>query len=326
MRAIVIRAPGGPEVLELVERPSAPCGPDDVRVHVRATAVNRADLLQRRGFYPAPPGVPADVPGLELAGDVVERGAAVTTLAVGDRVFGIIGGGAYADEVVTHARTLARIPDGLGFVEAAAVPEAFMTAWDAMVSQAGLRAGDVALIHAVGSGVGTAGAQIAHDLGARVVGTSRSEAKLERAKALGVDHGLVVRDGRFAAAVLEATGGHGADVVLDLVSGAYVTEELACMAPRGRIVIVGLVGGLRADVDLGAVLRKRLHVIGTVLRSRELDERIAVTETFAREVVPRLASRALVPVVHQVLPRARAAAAHALLEGNEPFGKVVLET
>jgi putative PIG3 family NAD(P)H quinone oxidoreductase len=326
MRAIVITKHGGPEVLEIQERPSPPCGAEEVRVRVGATAVNRADLLQRRGFYPAPPGVPAEVPGLEFAGEVVEVGASVASLSRGDRVFGLVGGGSYAEELVVDARTVTKMPAGLAFREAAAVPEAFITAYDAMVTQAGLARGDTVLVHAVGSGVGTAAVQIARAIGARVIGTSRSAAKLERARPLGMDHGIVAEGNRFADAVLEATDRKGANVVLELVGGPYVTEDLACTAPRGRIVVVGLVAGARADVDLGAVLRKRLTIIGTVLRARPLEEKIAVNATFASEIVPRLARGELAPVIDRAVPLEHAAEAHAYVEGNEPFGKVVLET
>lgn len=325
MRAIVITESGGPEVLQLLERPSPICSPTDVRVRVRATAVNRADLLQRRGFYPAPPGVPADIPGLEFAGEVIEVGSEASGWKSGDRVFGLVGGGSYAEELVVDARTVARIPERTSFTEAAAVPEAFITAWDAMVTQAHLAQGDVALIHAVGSGVGTAAVQIARVVGARAIGTSRGAAKLERARALGMASGIVVEGGTFADAVMSASDAHGADVVLELVGGAYVAEDLLCAAPKGRIVLVGLVAGALSETNLGLILRKRLTIVGTVLRSRSLEEKIEVATVFARDVVPHLASGALAPVIESVLPLAEAGEAHRILESNEPFGKIVLE-
>ena len=325
MHAIVITEAGGPEVLQLLERPSPTCSPTDLRVRVRATAVNRADLLQRRGFYPAPPGVPADIPGLELAGEVIELGSAASGFVLGDRVFGLVGGGAYADELVVDARTVVRIPERLSFVEAAAVPEAFITAWDAMITQAHLSQGEVALIHAVGSGVGTAAVQVARAVGARAIGTSRSASKLDRARALGMQAGVLVDAGRFADAVMSASNDRGADVVLELVGGAYLTEDILCMAPKGRIVLVGLVAGAQAEANLGLILRKRLTLVGTVLRSRSLEEKIEVARVFASEIVPHLESGALAPVIERVLPLAEAALAHTLVEGNEPFGKIVLE-
>jgi putative PIG3 family NAD(P)H quinone oxidoreductase len=322
---MVISRFGGPEVLELQERPSPVCGASELRVRVRATAVNRADIVQRRGFYPAPPGVPQDIPGLEFAGEVIEVGSEAAGWGRGDRVFGLVGGGSYAEEVVVDARTVARIPERLGFVEAAAIPEAFITAWDALVTQGRLAAGQVALIHAVGSGVGTAAAQIARALGAHAIGTSRTRAKLERATPLGLDHALLVDDGRFADAVSAATDGRGADVVLELVGGAYLAEDVACTATLGRILLVGLVAGITAELDLRTVLRKRISIIGTALRSRPLDEKIAIGEVLARDIVPRLAGGELVPVVDRVLPLDRAGLAHEVTEGNDPFGKIVLE-
>ena len=326
MRAVVIARAGGPEVLTLSERPLPEPGPGQVRVRVRATAVNRADLLQRMGFYPAPPGAPTDIPGLELAGEVDAAGDGVTDLNPGDRVFGVCGGGSYAEAIVLHARELARMPAGMSFTAAAAVPEAFITAWDALVEQAGLRAGEWALIHAVGSGVGTAAVQIARAVGARSIGTSRTPDKLARARQHGLDEGVLATEGGgLAEEVQRVTGGRGADVVLDLLGGPYVGEALACVAPRGRVVLVGLLAGARAELDLRSILYKRVRVMGTVLRARPLEEKIAAAQQLARHLVPLFERRALVPVVDRVLPLDRAAEAHALVESNATFGKVVLE-
>ncbi len=324
MRAIVIDAPGGPEVLQWREVPAPEPERGEVLVRVRATAVNRADLLQRMGLYPAPPDAPQQIPGLEFAGEIDAVGAGVSAWKPGDRVFGLVGGGAYAEKLVTRAECVARIPDGISFSDAAAIPEAFITAWDAMVTQAGLGAGETVLIHAVGSGVGTAAVQIAHALSARPLGTARTAAKLARASKLGMDRGFTVDGGKFADDVLRATGGRGVDVVVDLVGGSYVAEELACVSSQGRIVIVGLVGGMRAELDLGLMMRKRLVVIGTQLRARALGEKIEVTRTFARHVVPLVEAGRLVPVVDRVLPLTEAAAAHAAMASNEGFGKIVL--
>lgn len=324
MKAIVISRPGEPEVLELREVPAPVPARGEVRVRVRATAVNRADLLQRMGMYPAPPDAPADIPGLELAGEVDAVGEGAHELAVGDRVFGLVGGGAYAEQVVAHARTLARMPDGLSFVDAAAIPEAFITAWDAMVTQGGLAAGETVLISAVGSGVGTAAVQIARAIGARSLGTARTAAKLDRARALGLDEGIVPEGGRFAAAVQAKTAGRGADVILELVGGGYLAEDVLAAAPLGRILLVGLMAGARADTDLALVMRKRLTLRGTMLRSRPLEEKILAARTFARHVVPLIAAGALRAVVDRTLPLAEAGAAHAYVAGNEGFGKVVL--
>src|SRR5579863_2120459 len=258
MRAIVIREPGGPEVLELRDVPSPEPSRGEVRVRVRGTAVNRADLLQRLGMYPAPPGSPTDIPGLEIAGEVDLVGEGVTHLARGDRVFGIVGGGGYAEQIVVHARALARVPSGMGLTDAAAIPEAFITAWDAMIGQARLTAGETVLVHAAGSGVGTAALQIARAVGARVIGTARTPEKVGRARELGLGEAIVVQGGVFADEVLARTAGRGVDVVVELVGGGYVSEDIACIAPGGRIVIVGAMAGARAEVDLAA-LRSEEH-------------------------------------------------------------------
>lgn len=323
-RAVVVRNPGPDAELVVEERPLAAPGAHEVRVRVRATAVNRADLLQRRGFYPAPPGAPADVLGLELAGEVDAVGPGVTELAVGDPVWGIAGGGTYASHAILPARTLARLPDGLAFEDAAALPEACLTAWDALVTQAGLAVGDALLVHAVGSGVGVAALQIAKALGARVLGTSRTAEKLARARALALDDGLVVEGARFADDVRRLTGGRGADVVLDLVGGAYVGEDVRAAAEGGRVVVVGLTGGAAAELDLGVLLRRRVTVRGTVLRARPLEEKIALARVLEARIGPLVARGLVRPVVEDVLPLERAADAHARLEANDTFGKIVL--
>ena len=325
MKAIVVTQPGGPEVLALREVPDPAPQRGEVRVRVRATAVNRADLLQRMGMYPAPPGSPADIPGLEIAGEVEALGDDVRELAVGDRVFGVVGGGGYAERIVAHARTLAKMPDGLSFTDAAAMPEAFMTAWDALVDQARLGPGETVLVHAAGSGVGTAGVQIARALGARCIGTARTADKLERARALGLDEGVVAEGGRFADAVQKLTAGSGVDVVLELVGGGYVAEDVACAAERARIVLVGLLAGTQApELNLAVLLRKRVSLVGTVLRARPLEEKIAATNSFSRHVVPLVARGVLRPVVEAVLPLERAAEAHERMAKSDLFGKLVL--
>jgi NADPH:quinone reductase len=324
MRAVVIREPGGPEVLELRDVPTPEPSRGEVRVRVHATAVNRADLLQRAGAYPAPPGSPPDIPGIELAGEVDMVAEGVTELARGDRVYGLVGGGAYAEQVIAHARTLARMPAGMTFVDAAAVPEAFLTAWDAMVEQARLGAGETVLVHAAGSGVGTAALQIARAVGARPIGTARTADKIQRIAQLGQCDGIVVPGGEFAKEVLSRTGGRGVDVVLELVGGPYVAEDLACLAPRGRIVVVGTMAGPRVDLDLHVLMRKRAEIRGTMLRSRPLEEKILVAHMLERRITPLLESGAMRPVVDRVMPLAEAAEAHRAMQGNATFGKVVL--
>jgi NADPH2:quinone reductase len=324
MKAVVIREPGGPEVLELRDVADPDVVHGHVRVKVAYAGVNRADLLQRAGFYPAPPGVPKDVPGLEYAGTVEAVGAGVTRFSPGARVYGLVAGGAYAEKVVVHEREAVPIPDGISDELAAAVPEAFVTAWDALVVQAGLSAGESLLVHAAGSGVGSAGVQIGRALGCTVLGTSRHAEKLERARELGLDEGIVPDQGSFAAAVRAKTGGRGVDVVLDLVGGAYFPEELEACAPRARVVVVGLTAGRKASIDLGLLLQRRLHVVGTVLRARPLEEKIAAAQLLERSIGPLLAKRRLAPVVDRVFSLAQAADAHALVASDATFGKVLL--
>jgi NADPH2:quinone reductase len=325
MRAIVIREPGAPEVLELRDVPIREPSRGEVRVRVRATAINRADVLQRLGRYPAPPEAPADIPGMEFAGEVDVVGDGVSDLASGDRVFGIVGGGAYAEYVVVHGRAVARMPDGMAFTQAAAVPEAFVTAWDAMVDQARLSAGETVLVHAAGSGVGTAAVQIAAAIGARALGTARTVEKAERVRGLGVAMAIVVDGRTFAGDVLAWTRGRGVDVVLDLVGGPYVAEDLACLAPRGRIVVVGTMGGAHVQLDLALLMTKRAELRGTVLRNRPIEEKILAARAIERHIVPLLATGALRPIVDCVLPLAQAAEGHRRVEANTTFGKVVLE-
>lgn len=324
MRAIVIREPGGPEVLTLRDVPVPEVVFGHVRIRVEYAGVNRADLLQRAGFYPAPPGVPADIPGLEYAGVVDAVGPGASRFSPGDRVYGLVAGGAYAEYIVVHEREVAPIPAGLSSEEAAAIPEAFITAYDALVVQGRLAPGERVLIHAAGSGVGTAGVQIARALGCFVVGTSRTADKLERAKELGLDVGLLTRGGTFAAACLDATGGAGIDVVLELVGGAYVAEDLRAMALRGRIVLVGLTAGTQGDLDLGLLLRKRIALTGTVLRARPLEEKIQAAQILERHLSPWVAKRVVKSVIDRVFPLGEAAAAHAHVAADQSFGKVLL--
>lgn len=321
MRAIAITKPGGPDVLALVDRPLPEPSRGEVRVRVRATAVNRADLLQRMGAYPAPSDAPADIPGLEFAGEVDALGPGVERLAVGDRVFGLVGGGGYGEAIVSHERALAKIPDGLSFEQAAAIPEAFITAHDAVVGQAGLRGGETLLVHAVGSGVGTAAVQLGRALGVHVIGTARTAEKLERARDLGMAAGVVAENGKFADAVRK----HGEpSVVLELVGGAYVDEDIRAVQVLGRIVLVGLLAGGRTEIDLGGILRKRIRVLGTVLRARPLEEKIAAMRSFEAHVVPLLARGLIAPVIDTVMDLDAAAAAHERMASNAGFGKIVL--
>jgi NADPH2:quinone reductase len=314
-------------VLELREMPQPEPGPDEVLVRVRASALNRADLLQREGRYPAPPGSPQEIPGIEFAGEVVGAGRRAAAWQVGRRVFGITGGGAHAQYVVAHERAVAEIPASLEWREAGAVPEAFITAHDALVMQAELRPGERVLVHAVGSGVGLAAVQLARALGAIPYGASRTADKVERARAFGLQDGVALPGdpAPLRERVAEWTAGRGVDVVLDLVGGAYLTAGVASLATKGRLVLVGTVAGGSADLELGRVLRNRLTIRGTVLRARPLEEKILATRAFAAEVVPLLADGRVRPVIDRCYPLERIADAHRRLASNETFGKVVVE-
>lgn len=326
MKAIAITRPGGPEVLELVERPTPSPGDSEIRVRVRASALNRADLLQRRGHYPAPPGAPADIPGLEYAGEVDEVGPGVGMWEPGDRVMGIVGGGGHAEYVCVHEGEAVRAPAEMDWTDAAAIPEAFMTAWDALVPQAETVAGERVLIHAVASGVGTAAVQVARELGAITFGTSRTPAKLDEVLGMdiGLDHAIDASGDEWEDAVREVAGDNGIDVTLDLVGGGYHPRNVRLAAPKGRIVVIGLIGGARSEMDLGLLLRKRLHLMGTVMRTRTLDEKISLAWGFSQAVLPAFEAGRLRPVVDTVFPFEEIAEAHKRMESNISIGNVVL--
>jgi len=324
MKAIVITMAGGPEMLSLREVPTPEPDAGEILVRVRAAGINRADVLQRMGQYPPPPGAPADVPGMEYAGEVAELGAGSEGWKVGDRVMGLVPAGGYAEFVTVNEAVALRVPASWSFEQAAAVPEAFITAHDALVRQMGLRAGESVLIHAVGSGVGTASVQLVRAYGARAFGTSRSAAKLERARSLGLEVGIDSGREDFAQVVRQHTRGEGVDVVLDLVGAPLLAGSIQALARGGRMIVVGLTGGRSAPIDLGAVLSKRLTIVGTVLRARTLAEKINVTAHFAAEVLPLLEGGIVRPVVERSYPLAEAAEAHRRLESNEVFGKLVL--
>ena len=327
MRAVKIVSHGGTEALEVreVARPAAFA--DRVRVRVRAAALNRADVLQRRGLYPAPPGAPADIPGLEFAGEVESVGDEARGFAVGQRVFGITAGGAQAEYVVVPESLLVAIPANLGWAEAAAVPEVFITAHDALWTQGGFEMGERVLIHAAGSGVGTAAIQLARAAGAgSIYGTARTPEKLDRARGYGLDEAVVVGDEPrvFADAVREWTAGAGVNLILDLVGASYFAANLDALARRGRLLLVGTLGGSSAPLDFRVAMGKRLSITGTVLRSRSTEEKAHAVRRFAAHVVPALASGQARPVIDSVFQLDEVRAAHQRLESNETFGKVVL--
>ncbi|HYD42467.1 MAG TPA: NAD(P)H-quinone oxidoreductase [Anaeromyxobacter sp.] len=327
MKAVVFEGKGGPEIIHVRELPDPVPARGEVLVRVRAAALNRADLLQRRGLYPPPAGLRADVPGLELAGEVAAVGEGVTAWRAGDRVMAIAAGEAQAELCVVHERMLLPIPAGLSFTDAAALPEAGITAHDALFTLGGLRPGMPVLVHAVGSGVATMALQLARAAGATVIGTSRTAAKLERARALGLDHGILVQGDppRFAEEVRAKTNGAGTPLVLEFVGAPYLSEDLAALAGGGRVVVIGTMGGAKAQVDLGLALRARATIVGTVLRPRPLEEKIAATRAFARDVLPLVEAGRVKPVVDVVVPLAHVREAHERMERNETFGKLVLD-
>lgn len=322
MRAVVITTPGGPEVLEVqeVETPD-PIG-DYVRVRVRASGVNRADLLQRAGAYPAPPGSPSNIPGLEFAGEVDAVGPLVRAWKPGQRVMGLAGGGGQAQYIQVHEGLLVEIPDNLDFVQAAGVPEVFMTAHDGLFTQAGLRMGERVLIHAAGSGVGTAAVQLAHATGATTFGTSRTQGKLEQARKLGLDFGL--SDQNFAAEVKRLTNDKGVHVVLDVVGAPYLEQNLEVLTAWGRIVFLSMMGGVQANVNLGMLMSKRISMRGCTLRTRTLEEKLTVTRLFATSVLPLLASGKVKPIIEQVYAMEEVGEAHKAMGENKNFGKLIV--
>ena len=309
-------------MLELADVPDPEPGPGEALVRVRATAVNRADLMQREGNYPPPPGASA-ILGLEAAGEVVDPGSGASGLGAGDRVMALLSGGGYAELVAVPTGQLMRIPEHFLLEDAAAIPEVFLTAYLTLKMLGRLQTGEVALIHSASSGVGTAACQLARELGARAIATSRDADRLTLPRELGAD-GVVVADGHFADQVRELTGGRGADVILDLVGAAYWVENIAALARGGRIILTGLVGGRRAETDLGALLALQATVIGSTLRGRTTDEKAAIVAEFADWALPRFASQRLRPIVHSVLPIDEVADAHRLVGSNQAVGKVVL--
>ena len=322
-KAVRIREPGGPEVLEVGEIDVSNPGPSQVLVDVAAAGLNRADCLQRRGFYPAPPGVPPDVPGLEFAGVVKSVGASVDAWKPGDRVMGIVGGGAMATSVLTESAELMAVPEGMSFEDAAAVPEVFLTAYDAIVLQGGLRKGQTVRLHAVASGVGTAAIQLANVIGAESVGTSRTAHKLPRCEELGLTHGVLVEDGEFASNV-KSVAPNGAHVILDTVGAAYLPQNVQVVASQGRIIVIGLMGGVKGELNLGLLLAKRASVHGSVLRSRTPEEKAALTTSFADAMLSKFTTGELKPIVDDVLPMKEIQDAHRRMDANETFGKLVL--
>lgn len=325
MRAVVLTEYGDPEVLTLAEVPEPEVGPEDVLVEVVATALNRADLLQRRGLYPEPgPARPHEIPGMELAGRVVGTGSLVTRWKAGDEVMAIVGGGAYAARIAVHERQLMAVPAGIAVADAAALPEVGITAHDALVVQGGLRLGGWALIHAGASGVGSMAVQIARALGARTIATT-SAGKVAAVEALGADRVVDYGSTDFVDAVADATERRGVDVVLDVVGGDYLMRNVRALRTGGTIVQVGVMGGGTTEINLGALLPKRAHLVGTVLRARPLEEKVLASRRFEEEVVPAIEAGLVRPVIDRRYPIGEIAEAHRYLETNASIGKVLID-
>jgi putative PIG3 family NAD(P)H quinone oxidoreductase len=326
MRAVTVSEPGGPEVLGWGEVPDPVCGPGEVLVDVVAAAVNRADLLQRQGHYPPPPGA-SEVLGLECSGVVSEVGEGVTGWAVGDEVCALLAGGGYAERVAVPAGQLLPRPAGVELATAAALPEVTCTVWSNVFLVAGLRAGEVFLVHGGGSGIGTMAVQLAVRAGARVATTAGSAEKLAFCRELGADVLVNYRDQDFVDVVKEATDGHGADVVLDIMGAEYLARNVDVLATGGRLVCIGMQGGSRAELDLGKLMRKRASIAASTLRSRPLTGpggKAEIVAAVRHDVWPDVERGVVRPIVDRRLPMSRAAEAHALVESSDHIGKVLL--
>jgi putative PIG3 family NAD(P)H quinone oxidoreductase len=323
MRAIVVEEPGDETRMRIAEVPAPELAPESLRIRVVATAVNRADLLQRQGLYPPPPGA-SPLLGLECAGEVIEVADGVSGWRVGDRAMALLAGGGYAEEVVVHAGSAMPVPARLEFADAAAIPEVFLTVFLNVFQLGGLAAGGAALVHGGGSGIGTAAIQLLKAAGATAIVTAGSPAKCARCRELGADVAVDYRSGDFTAASVEATGGRGVDVVLDSIGAPYLEKNLAALAPGGRLVLIGLMGGAKAELNLGTLLLRRLQVIGSTLRARPVEEKAAIVAGFLARFGDALARGEIGPIVDRVLPLAEAGEAHRLVKASEHFGKVVL--
>ncbi|MEM7023913.1 MAG: NAD(P)H-quinone oxidoreductase [Pseudomonadota bacterium] len=325
MQAVVLEGFGGPEMMHLGEVPRPEVSPGQVLIRVAATSVNRADLQQRTGNYNPPPGE-SEVLGLEVTGLIEQLGDGVTGWSVGDRVMTLVGGGGYAAYATAAASTLMRIPESIDLVHAAGITEVFITAYLNVFREAGLKPGETLLVHGAASGVGTAAIQLAKALGpSAVIATVGSEAKAEACRALGADHVILYKQESFSERVLEFTDGRGADVILDHIGAAYLEPNMACLALYGRLVIIGLLGGAKAELNIGRMMVKRQKIIGSVLRARSVADKAEITAAFRDAALDRLARGELRPVIHEVMPLAEVRRAHELIAANANTGKVILQ-
>ena len=323
MTAIAIRAPGGPEMLIPEQRPVPQPGEGEVLVKVAAAGVNRPDVMQRQGNYPPPKGA-TDIPGLEIAGEVVALGPGVTRWKVGDKLMALVVGGGYAEYCVAHESHCLPIPAGLSMNEAAAVPETFFTVWHNIFQRAGLKAGETLLVHGGSSGIGTAAVQLAKQFGATVIVTVGSDEKCAACRELGADHAINYKTQDFVTATKDATGGKGANVILDIVGGSYIERNYEAAAVEGRVVQIGFQGSTKATVDFRRIMLKRLTHTGSVLRSRPIADKAAIARGVEEHVLPLIAAGKVRPLMDSTFPLAQAAAAHARMEASAHIGKIVL--
>jgi putative PIG3 family NAD(P)H quinone oxidoreductase len=323
MRAITTPEPGGPEALVVAEVPDPRPGPGEVVVDMAATAVNRADTLQRQGHYPPPPGA-SDVLGLECSGTVSAVGEAVDRWSVGDQVCALLSGGGYAEKVLVPAGQVMPVPDGLDLVHAGALPEVACTVWSNVFMVAGLRPGETLLVHGGAGGIGTFAIQLAHALGARVLTTAGSPEKLELCRSLGADVAISYRDQDFVEEVRSATDGAGADVILDNMGAKYLARNVEALATEGRLVVIGMQGGAKGELDLGLLMRKRGAVVATTLRARPTEEKASICAAVVEHVWPLVADGTLEVLVHDTFPLDRASDAHRVMESGEHTGKIVI--
>ena len=323
MKAIVFDNPGAEDVLQLGDAESPPVGENDLLIRVHATAVNRADLLQRQGLYPPPKGASALL-GLECAGEVVAVGAGVPGWKIGDRAMALLAGGGYAEQVAVHHGSAMHVPEALGWEEAGSLPEVFLTAFLNLFELGAVPDGGTVLVHGGGSGVGTAAIQLCREAGIRCIVTAGSAEKLERCRQLGASATINYKDGDFAPKVLEATSQRGVDVVLDCVGGRYLAQNVDCLAVDGRLVVIGLIGGAKAEINLAKLLMRRLQVIGSTLRTRSAEQKQALVDAFVSRFGEAIAAGRIKPVIDKVFALAEAGAAHRLMQSSEHFGKIVL--
>jgi putative PIG3 family NAD(P)H quinone oxidoreductase len=324
MKAVVVEKPGDESVLKLGEVPEPSIKPDEILIRVRAAGVNRADLLQRQGFYPPPPGA-SEIIGMECAGEVVAVGSNAPGWKAGDRAMALIPGGGYAEKAVAHFGSAMKIPAALSFEEAAGVPEVFLTVYLNCFMLGAIKRGESALIHGGGSGIGTASIQLLKEAGVRVIVTAGSDEKCDQCRKLGADVAINYKSGPFAPAVKAATDGRGVDVILDSIGGAYLAGNIESLGQGGRLVLIGLMQGTRAEIDLAAVLRRHLKIYGSTLRSRSAAEKAQIVAAFLAQFGTALEAGKLRPPIYKVVPAADAATAHRMMEASEHFGKIVLK-